>query len=86
MKAISMYTCKLTDTRCKRLLNRREREKVRERRGFRYKKKVCVASSDGGEIISGKNGRVTKFSRRKIDKARAGRKDRVAIVIKIKFN
>lgn len=83
MKAISMYTCKLTDTRCKRLLNQRERE---ERRGFRYKKKVCVASSDGGEIISGKSGRVTKFSRRKIDKARAGRKDRVAIVIKIKFN
>lgn len=38
MKAISMYTCKLTDTRWKRLLNRREGE---ERRGFRYKKKVC---------------------------------------------
>lgn len=57
-----------------------------DRRGFRYKKKVCVASSDGGEIISGKSGRVTKFSRGKIDKARAGRKDRVAIVIKIKFN
>lgn len=63
----------------------RERRWKRETGGdFGIKRKFV--SRDGGEIISGKNGRVTKFSRRKIDKARAGRKDRVAIVIKIKFN
>lgn len=81
-----MYTCKLTDTRWKRLLNRRERGEGKDRMGFRYKKKVCVASSGvrlfRERVVEGSGGQVFQID----NSAREGRKDRVAIVIKIKFN
>lgn len=54
--------------------------------GFRYKKKVCVASSGvrlfRERVVEGSGGQVFQID----NSAREGRKDRVAIVIKIKFN
>lgn len=57
--------------------------------GFRYKKKVCVASSGvrlfRERVVEGSGGQVFQIDNSE-EGARAGRKDRVAIVIKIKFN
>lgn len=52
--------------------------------GFRYKKKVCVAGVRlfRERVVEGSGGQVFQID----NSARAGRKDRVAIVIKIKFN